>query len=111
MPSYLTIAKVATIDDDTVRCWVGIAALLRKCNARLYRSRMYVSEITQNGTYVSILPEPQQAIREWAKNFDSSKRMLCYINSVERMLMTASSIQANENCSGHGIWARSCRGK
>ena len=59
---------------DTIRCWVGVAYLMKKGNELLFPSRGRTRELINTGQYLSILQKLNPMLREWEKDFDKAQR-------------------------------------
>lgn len=71
-------------EDDTTRCWVGVATLLKKGIDLLFPSQSHTNEIVKNGEYVKWLQYLQPFLQDWEKNFDDAKCMFPMTSSGRR---------------------------
>ncbi|KAM5433511.1 zinc finger transcriptional activator [Microsporum ferrugineum] len=58
---------------DTIRCWVGVASLMKRGNELLFPSRERTREIVKTGEYLAVLRVLNPLLREWQKEFDRAK--------------------------------------
>lgn len=61
-------------NSDTIRCWVGIAALMKRGNEVLFPSRDRTREIIMSGEYIRVLRDVNPLLYEWKQDFDKAKR-------------------------------------
>ncbi|KAH8689660.1 hypothetical protein BGW36DRAFT_330543 [Talaromyces proteolyticus] len=61
------------VNDDTIRCWVGVATIMRHANELLFPSQKHTNEIIRNGEYVKCLQTLQPLLQNSLSEFDSSK--------------------------------------
>jgi hypothetical protein len=58
---------------DTIRCWVGVASLMKKGNELLFPSRQRTREMIETGEYLAVLQVLNPQLREWQREFDRAK--------------------------------------
>ncbi|KAF3490882.1 uncharacterized protein GIQ15_00399 [Arthroderma uncinatum] len=63
----------STKHGDTIRCWVGVASLMKRGNELLFPSRERTREIVKTGEYLAVLRVLNPLLREWQKEFDRAK--------------------------------------
>ncbi|KAK2751168.1 hypothetical protein FQN57_000245 [Myotisia sp. PD_48] len=63
----------STKHSDTIRCWVGVASLMKKGNEMLFPSREKTRDIIKSGEYLAVLRVLNPLLREWQKEFDRAK--------------------------------------
>lgn len=61
---------------DTIRCWIGVASLMKRGNELLFTSRERTKEMVRSGEYLAILRILNPLLREWQMEFDRAKRKL-----------------------------------
>lgn len=60
---------------DTIRCWVGVASLMKRGNELLFPSREKTRELIDSGEYLAVLRKVNPMLWEWQKEFDRAKCM------------------------------------
>ncbi|KAL2361257.1 hypothetical protein RJZ56_005862 [Blastomyces dermatitidis] len=58
---------------DTIRCWIGVASLMKRGNELLFTSRDRTKEMVRSGEYLAILRVLNPLLREWQVEFDRAK--------------------------------------
>ncbi|KAI2345857.1 zinc finger transcriptional activator [Ophidiomyces ophidiicola] len=58
---------------DTIRCWVGVASLMKRGNELLFPSREETRDIIKNGDYLSVLQSLNPLLEDWQREFDRAK--------------------------------------
>ncbi|QSS57949.1 C6 transcription factor [Histoplasma capsulatum] len=58
---------------DTIRCWIGVASLMKRGNELLFTSRERTKEMVRSGEYLAILRILNPLLREWQMEFDRAK--------------------------------------
>ncbi|KAK2788420.1 hypothetical protein FQN51_002913 [Onygenales sp. PD_10] len=58
---------------DTIRCWIGVASLMKRGNELLFTSREKTREIVKSGEYLGFLRILNPLLREWQMDFDRAK--------------------------------------
>ncbi|PGH17447.1 hypothetical protein AJ80_04817 [Polytolypa hystricis UAMH7299] len=69
----MTNHEASTKHGDTIRCWVGVASLMKRGNELLFPSRERTREIIKNGEYLDTLRRLNPILREWQQDFDRAK--------------------------------------
>ncbi|ODH14675.1 hypothetical protein ACO22_06533 [Paracoccidioides brasiliensis] len=101
---------------DTIRCWIGVASLMKRGNELLFTSREKTKEIVRSGEYLGILRVLNPLLREWQIEFDRAKLskpmrailsieygyVRVYINSVALQAM----VEQHERGAGDGTGMR-----
>ncbi|KKZ68804.1 hypothetical protein EMCG_05603 [[Emmonsia] crescens] len=58
---------------DTIRCWIGVASLMKRGNELLFTSREKTREMVRSGEYLAILRVLNPLLRDWQMEFDRAK--------------------------------------
>ncbi|EEP79880.1 predicted protein [Uncinocarpus reesii 1704] len=58
---------------DTIRCWVGVASLMKRGNELLFPSRDRTRDIIKSGEYLSVLRMLKPLLHDWQREFDRAK--------------------------------------
>ncbi|OJD17081.1 hypothetical protein AJ78_02781 [Emergomyces pasteurianus Ep9510] len=58
---------------DTIRCWIGVASLMKRGNELLFTSRERTREMVRSGEYLAVLRVLNPLLREWQMEFDRAK--------------------------------------
>ncbi|KAL1952798.1 hypothetical protein VTO42DRAFT_4242 [Malbranchea cinnamomea] len=58
---------------DTIRCWVGVASLMKRGNELLFPSRERTRELIKNGEYLAVLRTLNPLLQDWQREFDRAK--------------------------------------
>ncbi|OKL61888.1 hypothetical protein UA08_02834 [Talaromyces atroroseus] len=60
-------------DDDTIKCWVRVATIMKYANELLFSSQKRTNEIIRNGEYIKCLQTLQPLLQDTIIEFDQSK--------------------------------------
>ncbi|EAS28605.3 uncharacterized protein CIMG_09809 [Coccidioides immitis RS] len=58
---------------DTIRCWVGVASLMKRGNELLFPSRERTRDIINSGEYIAVLRMLNPLLQDWQREFDRAK--------------------------------------
>ena len=92
-------------EDDTTRCWAGVATLLKKGIDLLFPSQSHTNEIVKNGEYVKWLQHLQPFLQDWEKIFDNAKCMFpmrALVGAIRYRL--GSSVKVDAIDTYHRVW-------
>lgn len=59
---------------DTIRCWVGVASLMKRGNELLFPSRERTIDIIKSGEYLKTLRMLNPLLHDWQLEFSRAKR-------------------------------------
>ncbi|WEW56978.1 zinc finger transcriptional activator [Emydomyces testavorans] len=77
---WKNLTNVSVTDHDasvkhgnTIRCWVGVASLMKRGNELLFPSREKTRDIIQSGEYLAYLRMLNPLLQDWQREFERAK--------------------------------------